>query len=422
MKTKFGKPIAWVGAIGLIGIAAVWATARGASPGEASPPAAQQKSKDKERSMQAVTAERAQRSEWQFGLSANGNIAAWQEMPVGSELGGLRLAEVNVNAGDAVRKGQVLARFSSDGVNVDLLRQQAALEEARAALAEAEANAEGARKLSSSGAMSGQQTLQYLTAERSAKARLQSAEARVKMEQIRLHQTAVLAPDDGVVLSRSVTVGAVPGIGQEMFRLIRRNRLEWRAEVSAIELLRIQPGQAVELRATNGATLKGTVRAIAPSVDPATRNAVVYADLPVTRAVRAGMFATGQFVLGQASAVTVPHAAVVTRDGFSYVFVIGADGKVAQTKVATGRRTGDRVELTSGVGTDSLLVNQGAGFLADGDAVRIATAMSSPKQAGSPATPASPTSPVSPVSPASAASSAVASAAPVVAAHVVAVK
>jgi RND family efflux transporter MFP subunit len=368
------KKVALAAAACALVTAAVWA---GSDAGKGAPaPAATSKL-----AMQTVTAERAQRSDWQRGFSANGSIAPWHEAIVGSELGGLRLAEVNVNVGDKVAKGQVLARFFSDSVAAELVQQQAALEEARAALEEAAANAEGARTLLSSGALSAQQSKQYLTQERSARARLQSAEARVRIDQIRLRQTAVLAPDDGVISVRTASVGAVSGQGQELFRLIRDARLEWRAEVSANELNGIVPGQAVSLRATNGVTLGGAVRAIAPAIDPVTRNALVYVDLPAGSAVRAGMFASGQFALGSSPALTVPQAAVITRDGFSYVFAIGADGKVAQTRVATGRRNGERVELVSALPKDALLVNQGAGFLAHGDMVRVAGAMSSSKSA-----------------------------------------
>ncbi|RZL30545.1 MAG: efflux RND transporter periplasmic adaptor subunit, partial [Rubrivivax sp.] len=305
------KRVAAAAAVCVLGTAVVWANSGGTPPAV---PADISKL-----ALQTVTAERVQRVDWQQGFTANGSIAAWHEAIVGSELGGLRLVQVNVNVGDRVTRGQVLAHLFSDGVAAELVQQQGALEEARAALAEAQENAAGARTLLSSGAMSTQQSTQYLTQERSARARVTSAEARVKMEQIRLSQTAIVAQDDGVISARSASVGAVAGQGQELFRLIRQGRLEWRAEVSANELNRIKPGQAATLRATNGETLEGHVRAVAPSVDPQSRNALVYVDLPAGSPVRAGMFASGQFSLGSSEALTLPQGAVVTRDGISYV-------------------------------------------------------------------------------------------------------
>jgi HlyD family secretion protein len=319
-----------------------------------------------------VPAIKPRQSDWQVGLSANGSIAPWREVIVGSELGGLRLAEVDVEVGDRVHKGQVLARLFSAGLDAELAQQEATLEESRSALAQAQSNAEGARQLDRSGALSAQQRIDYLTTERTAKARLALAEARVMGARIRVQQAVVTAVDDGVISACGAAAGAVVGQGQELFRLIRGGRLEWRAEVTANDLPRIRAGQQVRIVSTNGTTLRGAVRTLAPQADTTTRNALVYVDLPASAGVRSGMFATGSFELGGSPALTIPQAAVVTRDGFSYVFVIGRDGKVAQTRVEPGRRDGDQIEIVSGVGKDMLLVGQGAGFLADGDAVAVA--------------------------------------------------
>ena len=161
-------------------------------------------------------------------ISANGNIAAWQEAIVGTEANGLRLAEVRVNVGDIVKRGQVLASFAPDTVLAELNQTRAAVAEAEATLAEASANAQRARELSTTGALSAQQINQYLTAERTAKARLDAQQAAAKTQQLRLQQTKVLAPDSGVISSRNATIGAVMPAGTEMFRLIRGGRLEWR--------------------------------------------------------------------------------------------------------------------------------------------------------------------------------------------------
>jgi RND family efflux transporter MFP subunit len=375
MIRKLRRPLTLVTGVALLGVAGVWMSTRASA--RTDPASAQQV---QERASQIVTATRPVRSEWSRGLAARGNIGAWQEMSVGSELGGLRVAEVRSDVGDHVRRGQVLARLASDVLAADLQRREAAQDEAHAALAEAHAAAEGARELANSGALSSQQTTQYLTAESTARARAKSADAALLMAQISLRQANVVAPDDGIVLSRGVTVGAVASVGQELFKLQRQGRLEWRAEVGADDLVHIAPGQAIDLLATNGIAAHASVRLVAPSVDTATRTAIVYADVPAGSGLRPGMFATGRFVLGDQPAITVPQDAVVARDGFAYVFVIGTDSHVTQTPVTIGRRQGDRIELTSGVGVDTLLAEQGAGFLGDRDVVHLATAMSSARQ------------------------------------------
>jgi len=321
-----------------------------------------------------VTVAQPQRATLATGVSANGNIAPWQEAVVGAEANGWRLAEVRVNVGDVVRRGQVLATFAADLAQADLAQSKAAMAEAEAALAEARANAQRARDLQSSGALSAQQVTQLLTAETTTAARLEALKAALQVQQLRLAQAQVLAPDNGIISSRSATVGAVVPAGTELFRLIRQGRLEWRAEVAAAELALLRPGQAVRVSASGAAPVSGRVRMVAPTVDAATRNGIVYVDLPQPGAIKAGMFARGEFETGSSAALTLPQTAVLLRDGFAYVFRLGADNKVTQTKVGVGRRVGDRIEITSGLDPNARVVATGGGFLADGDTVRVVDA------------------------------------------------
>ncbi|GAA4335436.1 efflux RND transporter periplasmic adaptor subunit [Variovorax defluvii] len=321
-----------------------------------------------------VTVARPESTELTVTLAANGNVAAWQEASIGSESNGLRLAEVRVNVGDVVKKGQVLATFSAETVQADVAQARASLAEARATAADAAANAARARTLQQTGALSQQQINQYQTAEQTAKARVQAAEAVLAAQQVRGRNTQVLAPDDGIISSRTATVGSVVGAGTELFRLIRQGRLEWRAEVTSAELGRVAVGTPAMVTSASGAQVKGRVRSIAPTVDPQTRAALVYVDLPALQqntAIKAGMFARGEFQLGRTAALTVPQAAVVPRDGFNYLLLLQPDSRVAQLKVETGRRVGDRLEITSQLPEDARIVVQGAGFLNDGDLVRV---------------------------------------------------
>lgn len=311
-------------------------------------------------------------------LAAHGSLAAWQEVVIGAETQGLRLVEVAVQVGDRVRRGQLLARLQADTLAAERAATAAALAEAEAVLAEAQANAERARTLEPSGALSAQQIRQYTTAETTAKARLQSLRARLAADDLRLAQTRIVAPDDGLVSARLATVGAVAQPGQELFRLIRQGRLEWRAEVPGADMARLPPGTPVRLTPAGTTTaIDGRVRAAAPTVDPATRLGLVYVDLAPGSAARAGMHARGEFQLGQSPAVTLPQAAVLLRDGLAYVFRVGADGRVQQTRVQVGRRVGDRVEITGGLPAEARVVAQGGGFLGDGDRVRVVEAAAS---------------------------------------------
>jgi len=315
--------------------------------------------------------------EWPRMLAANGNVAAWQEAVISAEISNLLLTEVRVNVGDRVQKGQVLARMSRDSVEAALSESRAAVAEAEAMLAEAKANGARARQYQATGFLSAQHITQYLTAEKTALARMNAARARMQAEQLRLAQTAVRAPDAGVISARTATVGSMTQPGQELFRLIRGGRLEWRAEVSAADLGKLKPGVTATLTAPNGARVQGRVRMVAPTVDPQTLNGLVYVDLPIAEigdALRAGTFARGEFELGRARAMSLPQSAVLLRDGFSYVFRLDDQNKVAQTKVAVGQRMGDQIEIVGGIAADARVVASGVGFLADGDLVRVVDA------------------------------------------------
>ena len=179
-----------------------------------------------------------------------------------------------------------------------------------------------------------------------------------------------------MISARSATVGAVVPNGTELFRLIRKGRLEWRAEVTSTELGRPTPGTAASVTAASGARLGGRVRTIAPSIDPQSRIALVYVDVeplpgPAAGSARAGMFARGEFDLGAVPTLTVPQQSVVVREGFNYVFRLNPDNRVSQVKVQIGRIAGDRLEIASGLVADARIVATGAGFLNDGDLVRV---------------------------------------------------
>jgi RND family efflux transporter MFP subunit len=344
-----------------------------------------------------VTLVQAQSGMLPLKLAANGNVVAWQEALIGAESGGLRVLELRASVGDSVKAGQVLATFAAESVQADVALARASLMEATANAAEATANAERARSLQGTGALSAQQISQYLTAEQTAKARVESAKAALDSQLLRLKHTQLLAPDSGIISGRNASVGSVVGAGTEMFRLIRQGRLEWRGEVTSAELGRITRGTRVLVAAPGGAQIAGKVRMVSPTVDAQTRNGLVYVDLLGASAVRAatsvgasfkpGMFARGEFELGSSGAMTVVQTAVVVRDGFSYVYKVGPDNRVKQVKVQTGRLVGNQVELVEGVKLEDRLVASGAGFLSEGDLVKVVESIK-PNSAVAPVKPA----------------------------------
>jgi RND family efflux transporter MFP subunit len=345
-------------------------------PDRATPAPASESAKAATRPALTVSLTTPEKFDWPRVLPANGNVVAWQEAVIGAEIANYRITEVRVQVGDKVKKGQVLARIASDTVASEQAEAQASVAELEASVAEAKGNAERAKELKEKGFYSSQLNTQYQTALNTAQARLAAARARQQGADLKVGKTAVLAPDDGVISARSATVGSLTQTGQELFRLIRGGRLEWRAEVPSADLGKVQAGVVATLTAPGGETVKGTVRAVSPSVDPQTRNGLVYVDLPVTSAVRAGMFARGEFSLAAAPALTLPQTAVVLREGFAYVFRMDGEDRVAQAKVELGRRVGERVEIVAGLEPATRVVATGAGFLADGDVVKVVDGIS----------------------------------------------
>lgn len=304
-------------------------------------------------------------------IPAVGNIMAWQEAIIGSETNGLRLAEVKVNVGDWVKRGQTLAVFVSEIVVADLDESEAAYSEAEALFTEAESNANRARALNATGALSNQQIEKLLITEKTARARLNALRAVAQKQRIRLAQTKVLAPDDGVISSRTATLGTVLSPGQELFRLIRQNRLEWRADVTSQDISQLSIGQVALVSPNGGKPIKGKLRVIGPQADSISRNVTVYVDIPSSAHVRAGMFARGEFQIGTSQVLTLPITAVQHRNGSNYVFCVDQNFKVTQKAIAVGRRFGEFFEVVSGIDTTAVVVEAGGAFLNDGDQVKV---------------------------------------------------
>jgi HlyD family secretion protein len=305
-------------------------------------------------------------------IAANGSISPWQEAVIGSESNGLMLAQVLVNVGDNVKRGQLLAEFSAASIAADIAQAQANLAEAQANALEAAGNASRARSIQESGALSTQQIEQLIALEATSKARVAAAAATLQSQQIKLKQTKVYAPDSGIISGRAATVGAVVSPGQELFKLIRQGRLEWRAELTSSDIGQIKNGMAANLTLPDDSAIMGKVRTTSPMVDMQTRNAIVFVDIPMGSA-KAGMFARGTFEISQQEAITLPAAAIVMKDGFAYVMQVSKNGRVKQIKIQAGEREGANVAV---IGLDDAInsdfVASGGAFLADGDLVAVA--------------------------------------------------
>lgn len=307
-------------------------------------------------------------------ITASGSIAAWEEMSLGAEIGGQRVAEVLVEVGDQVAAGQPLLRLDARSLEMEQRMAEAALAQADANLKVAAANARRGERLKREQLIAASEADQLIAGELGAQAQRQTARAQLDNARLRTAFTTLRAPHAGVISRRMVQPGQMAMAGAELLQLIRDGRLEWRAELPEAELIRVTPGVAVQLQGPDGQAVAGTVRAVSPSLDARSRTGLVYADLPAPGALRAGMYAQGDLLLGKAPARTVPDAAVVERDGYRYVFVLGEGDVAKQRRVETGAREAGVVEIREGLQGDERVVVQGAAFLSDGDRVRVVPA------------------------------------------------
>lgn len=349
------------------GLAACSKLPAGASANAAQPP-----------SVLTVVSVTPRMQNWPQLVQASGPLAAWQEVIVTPETGGLQLVELKVDVGAQVKRGQLLARLADDSLRNDLRKQEAAVAQARAALEQARSNLGRARLAEDSGALSAQRIEEYRIAVETSRASLDSAQAELDGITLKLSQTRVLAADDGIVSSKSAVLGSVVSAGTELFRLVRQGRIEWRPELDAQQLEAVKPGRVARVTLHNGQVVQGEVRMVAPALSASTGRAIVYVSLPVGNGTRPGMFGSGSIELDDKPALTLPASAVVMRDGRAYVYLVGDDGRVASRPVVTGRRREDRVEIASGLKAGEPVVASGGAFLSEGAHVTVATAQGAP--------------------------------------------
>lgn len=210
-----------------------------------------------------------------------------------------------------------------------------------------------------------------------AEAEAKEALANLHHIEAQIRQTVIVAPDDGLITKRHGHIGDVTVATQPLFEMVRDSRFEVRASVPEHDLSRIAPGISVTFQ---GAGLRnsfvGALREVSPMVDRNTRLATARIDIPFSKELRPGMFVHGQATVGAESVLCVPAQAVLDRDGRSLVFVY-EDGKVTSRAVTVGERSGDLIELKSGLNPSEKVVIAGAGFLKDGDKVRVSDLPSS---------------------------------------------
>ncbi|MFS8137621.1 MAG: efflux RND transporter periplasmic adaptor subunit [Thermomonas sp.] len=343
--------------------------------GKKADPTASATATDTQAASLAVTLAHAEQRPIERSVIASGPVAAWEEMQLGVEVSGMRVTALNVDVGQHVRKGEVLLEVDHRTLDSDLHQMQAAVAEAQAGVNLARSNLARGKMMVDRQLISASAFDELRAAELQAEARASTAAAQRDGTQLRRDFASLRAPDDGVISKRMVQPGQVVASGTELLRLIRQGRLEWRPELPEADLAKVAVGATVLLRDATGAAVNGTVRAVSPGVDTDTRTGMIHADLPAPGALKAGTFVEGRIVTSSSTALMIPAAALVMRDGYAYVFSVDDKGIANRIRVRTGASNGDRIEVTDGLHAGQAVVATGAGFLGDGDKVRVVAAV-----------------------------------------------
>jgi HlyD family secretion protein len=206
-----------------------------------------------------------------------------------------------------------------------------------------------------------------------ANASVNESRGNIRRLEAQIQQTYIRAPVDGLITHRDIHIGDIAMAGKTMFSMARDDRLELRAQVAESDLPVVQPGESVNIHcAVTGTTeIHGTVREISPAVDSSTRLATARIDVPAKCGMKPGVYAEGRVAVGKTAVLTVPSRAVIAQDERSFVYVVTPAKTVVARTVTTGARSGDLMEIKSGLSPDDVVVTDGAGFLKDGDLVAV---------------------------------------------------
>jgi RND family efflux transporter MFP subunit len=301
-----------------------------------------------------------------------GTIAARYDMPIGVEGDAGRIEAIYVEAGDHVKRGQVLARLNVSVLTPQVANLEAALEQARAEAELADAEYRRAVAVGASGALSVEETQRRKSSSVTAAARVKLAAAQLAEAQAKLARAEVRAPADGTILTRNVEVGqtATPG-GEALFRLSQGGEVELRGQVAEQDLPLLKIGQEVSVMLTGTSRpYLGQVRLLGAVIDPQTRLGTVRVALKPDPNLRPGAFARAEVTVSNAQRTVLPQTAVLTDDKGTYVLVVTAQNKVERRAVHVSGIVGNGVSIADGVKDKEEVVATAGAFLQEGEVVR----------------------------------------------------
>jgi HlyD family secretion protein len=310
-------------------------------------------------------------------INVTGALAAKHDMPVGVVGDGGTVVRVLVNAGDWVKKGQLLAvidrqvqsqQANSSSANVGVSQADARI---------AQANLDRGLKLVANGFISNAD-IDKLTAVRdAANARVRVAQAQFGEVRARMRRLDIVAPADGLLLDRAVEPGQVvsPGSGV-LFRVAEKGEMELKARLSEGDLAQLAIGQQVQVTPVGAPkAVTGAIWQISPIIDPATKQGTARIALSYAPGIRPGGFASAEIRSGNVTAPLLPESALLADSQGSYVYVVDANKKASRRRVKIAMITEKGVAVGQGLSGREQVVLRAGAFLTEGETVspRIAT-------------------------------------------------
>jgi HlyD family secretion protein len=307
-------------------------------------------------------------------VTFTGTIAARYDMPIGIDGDAGRIVAVKVEAGDHVKRGQVLAQLDDSVLQPQVNRLAASLEQARAQASLSAAEYRRAKGVEEAGALSAEEIEKRRAAAVTDDASVKVASAMLAEAQARLARTHVVAPANGIVLTRRAEVGQIasPG-GEPLFRLASNGEIEMRGQVAEQDLPSLKVGQSASVYLTGLAKpFEGSVRLLGAVIDTQSRLGDIRVSLKPDPALRPGAFARGSVTTANVQRPILPQTAVLSDDEGTYVFVVSGESKVQRRGVHVSGTTPEGVIISSGLSGTEKVVATAGGFLRDGENVSIA--------------------------------------------------
>lgn len=319
-------------------------------------------------------------------IEATGELRADEEAEIASEVAG-RVTELHVDEGARVAAGDLLLEIDPERRELEVRSARAQLAEARAALREAEREAQRVAQLHERGIAADARLDQVRTERDLARSRLEAAQARLGVVERALRDSTVKAPFAGLVARRDVSRGEYVQVGQILYRLVAVDPVEVEFHVAERDSDRVAQGQGVRVTVSPypAETFLGSVSLISPTIDPRTRTLRVEARIPNPEGrLRPGLFARVDLGVAEREGVLmIPEEAVLLRADGEVVFRALPDARVERVGVETGAHRDGMVEVVRGLAPGDAVVIRGQDALVDGAPISPRNTDGTPRQGAS---------------------------------------